>query len=132
MHHSRRLRGIGRAAAHRPSHGLRQPANVPRPSAREALERVEHSPLPRADAHFLVPHMDFYRTARPRTALSPVTQLLDKTDMPRTVADQFAETLPAAGVKRTYGMTDAVRRQGKIEWIHLRHGEEAVGRELER
>jgi pyruvate dehydrogenase (quinone) len=42
----------------------------------------------------------------------------------KTVADQFAETLAAAGVKRIYGIvgdslngfTDALRRQGKIEW----------------
>jgi pyruvate dehydrogenase (quinone) len=48
-----------------------------------------------------------------------------------TVADQFAATLAAAGVKRIYGivgdslngLTDAIRRQGKIEWIHVRHEE---------
>src|ERR1700745_1766287 len=48
-----------------------------------------------------------------------------------TVADQIAEILAAAGVKRIYGivgdslngLTDAVRRQGKIEWIHMRHEE---------
>jgi pyruvate dehydrogenase (quinone) len=52
----------------------------------------------------------------------------------RTVADQFAETLAAAGVKRIYGivgdslngLTDAVRRQGKIEWLHVRHEEVAA------
>jgi pyruvate dehydrogenase (quinone) len=52
----------------------------------------------------------------------------------KTVADQFAETLAAAGVKRIYGIvgdslngvTDAVRRQGKIEWIHVRHEEVAA------
>ncbi len=51
-----------------------------------------------------------------------------------TVADQFAETLAAAGVKRIYGivgdslngLTDALRRQGKIEWIHVRHEEVAA------
>src|ERR1700731_3010366 len=51
--------------------------------------------------------------------------------MAKTVADQFAETLAAAGVKRIYGivgdslngLTDAIRRQGKIEWIHVRHEE---------
>src|ERR1700729_767232 len=51
-----------------------------------------------------------------------------------TVADQFAETLAAAGVKRIYGivgdslngLTDAVRRQGKIAWIHVRHEEVAA------
>lgn len=49
----------------------------------------------------------------------------------RTVADQFADTLVAAGVKRIYGMvddslngiTDAIRRQGKIAWMHVRHEE---------
>src|SRR5262249_41117656 len=51
-----------------------------------------------------------------------------------TVGDQFAETLAAAGVKRIYGIvgdslngiTDAIRRQGKIEWIHVRHEEVAA------
>ena len=50
------------------------------------------------------------------------------------VADQFVETLVAAGVKRIYGivgdslngLTDAVRRHGKIEWIHVRHEEVAA------
>ena len=52
----------------------------------------------------------------------------------KTVADQFAETLTAAGVKRMYGivgdslngLTDAIRRQGKIEWLHVRHEEVAA------
>jgi pyruvate dehydrogenase (quinone) len=51
-----------------------------------------------------------------------------------TVADQFAETLAAAGVKRIYGvvgdslngLTDSLRRQGKIEWVHVRHEEVAA------
>jgi pyruvate dehydrogenase (quinone) len=51
-----------------------------------------------------------------------------------TVADQFAATLTAAGVKRVYGvvgdslngLTDALRRQGKIEWVHVRHEEVAA------
>jgi thiamine pyrophosphate-dependent acetolactate synthase large subunit-like protein len=51
-----------------------------------------------------------------------------------TVADQFAETLATAGVKRIYcivggslnGLTDAVRRQAKIEWVHVRHKVAAV------
>jgi pyruvate dehydrogenase (quinone) len=51
-----------------------------------------------------------------------------------TVADQFAATLAAAGVKRVYGvvgdslngLTDALRRQGKIEWVHVRHEEVAA------
>src|SRR5215470_6342137 len=51
-----------------------------------------------------------------------------------TVADQFAETLAIARVKRIYGivgdslngLTDAIRRQGKIEWVHVRHEEVAA------
>jgi pyruvate dehydrogenase (quinone) len=54
--------------------------------------------------------------------------------MTKTVADQFAETLAAANVKRIYGivgdslngLTDALRRQGKIEWVHVRHEEVAA------
>jgi len=54
--------------------------------------------------------------------------------MPRTVADQFAEILTAVGVKRIYGIVgdslnglgDAIRRQGKIEWLHVRHEEVAA------
>ena len=54
--------------------------------------------------------------------------------MAKTVADQFAEILAAAGVKRIYGivgdslngLTDALRRQGKIEWAHVRHEEVAA------
>src|ERR1700730_17533307 len=54
--------------------------------------------------------------------------------MTQTVAYQLAETLAAAGVKRIYGivgdslngLTDALRRQGKIEWVHVRHEEVAA------
>jgi pyruvate dehydrogenase (quinone) len=54
--------------------------------------------------------------------------------MAKSVADQFVETLAAAGVKRIYGivgdslngLTDAIRRQGKIDWIHVRHEEVAA------
>ncbi len=54
--------------------------------------------------------------------------------MARSVADQFVETLAAAGVKRIYGIvgdslngiTDAIRRHGKIEWVHVRHEEVAA------
>src|SRR3954468_21013236 len=54
--------------------------------------------------------------------------------MAKSVADQFAETLAAAGVKRIYGivgdslngLTDAIRRQGKIQWVHVRHEEVAA------
>lgn len=54
--------------------------------------------------------------------------------MSGTVADQFVKILVAAGVKRMYGivgdslngLTDAIRRDGKIEWIHVRHEEVAA------
>jgi glyoxylate carboligase len=54
--------------------------------------------------------------------------------MARTVAEQLAEILDAAGVKRIYGIvgdslngfTDALRSQRKIEWIHVRHEEVAA------
>jgi pyruvate dehydrogenase (quinone) len=57
-----------------------------------------------------------------------------RTKMAKSVADQFAATLAAAGVKRVYGivgdslngLTDALRRQGKIEWVHVRHEEVAA------
>jgi pyruvate dehydrogenase (quinone) len=57
-----------------------------------------------------------------------------ESELMRTAADQFAETLAAAGVKRIYGivgdslngLTDALRRQGKIEWVHVRHEEVAA------
>src|SRR5260221_2579335 len=52
----------------------------------------------------------------------------------KTVADQFAETLAAIGVERIYGVvgdslngvTDSLRRQGRIEWVHVRHEEVAA------
>ena len=51
-----------------------------------------------------------------------------------TVADQFAATLATAGIKRVYGIvgdslngvTDAIRRQEKIQWLHVRHEEVAA------
>src|SRR6267378_1778273 len=54
--------------------------------------------------------------------------------MTRTVADQMVETLAAAGVDRIYGivgdslngLTDAIRRQDKIKWVHVRHEEVAA------
>jgi pyruvate dehydrogenase (quinone) len=52
----------------------------------------------------------------------------------KTVADQLEETLVAAGVKRIYGIvgdslngvTDALQRQGRIEWVPVRHEEVAA------
>jgi pyruvate dehydrogenase (quinone) len=57
-----------------------------------------------------------------------------KENMAKTVADQFAEILAVAGVKRIYGvvgdslngLTDSLRRQGKVAWIHVRHEEVAA------
>lgn len=54
--------------------------------------------------------------------------------MARNVADQMVETLAAAGVKRIYGIvgdslngfTDALRRHGEIDWLHVRHEEVAA------
>src|ERR1700731_2862421 len=54
--------------------------------------------------------------------------------MAKTVADQFADTLAAVGVKRIYGivgdslngLTDSLRRQAKIDWLHVRHEEAAA------
>lgn len=52
--------------------------------------------------------------------------------MPKaTIADLFAQTLDLAGVKRIYGVvgdslngiTDSLRKQGKIEWVHVRNEE---------
>jgi len=52
----------------------------------------------------------------------------------QTVADQIVQVLVAAGVKRVYGLvgdslnglTDAIRRQGQIQWKHVRHEEVAA------
>lgn len=52
----------------------------------------------------------------------------------KTVADLFVQTLAAAGVERIYGVsgdslngiTDAIRRQKRIQWIHMRHEEAAA------
>src|ERR1043165_6638876 len=51
--------------------------------------------------------------------------------MARIVADYMAETLKQAGVKWAYGgvgdtlngFTDALRRIGGIDWMHMRHEE---------
>ncbi len=50
------------------------------------------------------------------------------------VADQMVETLASAGVKRVYGLvgdslnglTEAMRKRGTIDWIHVRHEEAAA------
>jgi pyruvate dehydrogenase (quinone) len=51
-----------------------------------------------------------------------------------TIAEQFVEVLAVAGVKRIYGivgdslngLTEALRRHGGIEWVHMRHEEAAA------
>lgn len=51
-----------------------------------------------------------------------------------TVADQMVDTLRAVGVRRIYGIvgdslngfTDALRRKGGVEWLHVRHEEVAA------
>src|SRR6195952_2674206 len=51
--------------------------------------------------------------------------------MAKNVADQLVEMLVNAGIKRIYAVTgdslnnvnDAVRRDGTIQWIHVRHEE---------
>lgn len=51
--------------------------------------------------------------------------------MAKTVADQMAETLAAVGVERIYGVvgdslngiTDSLRRQERIRWLHVRNEE---------
>src|SRR5271155_267982 len=54
--------------------------------------------------------------------------------MTETAAHYIAATLEMAGVKRIYGVvgdslngfTDALRQQGKTEWVHVRHEEAAA------
>src|SRR6201986_4439297 len=51
--------------------------------------------------------------------------------MAKSVAEQLVEMLAEAGIKRIYAVTgdslnevnDAVRRNGKIQWVHVRHEE---------
>ena len=54
--------------------------------------------------------------------------------MAKNVSDHLVETLKNAGIKRVYAITgdslnpvnDAIRREGSIEWIHVRHEETAA------
>lgn len=54
--------------------------------------------------------------------------------MAKNVGEVFVKTLAAAGVRRVYGVvgdslngiTDAIRRQDAIEWVHVRHEETAA------
>ncbi|MFT4154909.1 thiamine pyrophosphate-binding protein [Parafilimonas sp.] len=51
--------------------------------------------------------------------------------MAGTVADQLVEVIEQAGIKRIYAVTgdslnevnDAVRRNGNVQWVHVRHEE---------
>jgi pyruvate dehydrogenase (quinone) len=51
-----------------------------------------------------------------------------------TVAENIVATLKASGVRRVYGLpgdplngfTDALRRAGELEWVHVRHEEAAA------
>ena len=51
--------------------------------------------------------------------------------MGKNIADQLVETLEKAGIKRIYAVTgdslnevnEAVRKNGKIQWVHVRHEE---------
>src|SRR5271154_2415378 len=54
--------------------------------------------------------------------------------MAKNVAELIVETLALAGVERIYGVsgdslngvTDAIRAQRKIQWVHVRHEETAA------
>src|SRR5258708_25115308 len=54
--------------------------------------------------------------------------------MAKIVAEVFIETLVKAGVRRVYGvsgdslngLTDTIRKNKKIEWLHVRHEEVAA------
>src|SRR5580698_5208291 len=54
--------------------------------------------------------------------------------MSKTIAEDLVDTLAQAGVQRIYGLvgdslnpvTDAIRRSGKVQWVHVRHEETAA------
>ena len=54
--------------------------------------------------------------------------------MNKNVSDQLVETLVEAGIERIYSLAgdslnhlnDAIHRNGKIKWIHVRHEETAA------
>src|SRR2546428_2815458 len=54
--------------------------------------------------------------------------------MAETVAENLVQILIEAGVRRVYGIvgdslnpvTDAIRRNGEIQWVHVRHEEAAA------
>src|SRR2546428_1008428 len=51
--------------------------------------------------------------------------------MAETVAERLVQTLIDAGIRRVYGIvgdslnpvTDAIRRSGTVDWVHVRHEE---------
>ena len=52
----------------------------------------------------------------------------------KSVADLLVDTLVSRGVSRIYGVagdslngiTDSIRRQGQLRWLHVRHEETAA------
>src|SRR5467141_5310729 len=54
--------------------------------------------------------------------------------MAKTIADLLVDTLVAQGVERIYGVagdslngiTDSIRRQERVRWVHVRHEETAA------
>ena len=56
--------------------------------------------------------------------------------MAKKVADQLVDTLEKAGVRRIYAVTgdslnevnEAVRKNGRLRWIHVRHEERGLCR----
>src|ERR1700691_3704274 len=67
----------------------------------------------------------------PDRAYHPRTKHQEEIPMAKTVADALWEMLVSAGVKRCYGIVgdalnptiDAMRRNGSVEFIHVRHEE---------
>src|SRR6201997_4461657 len=59
---------------------------------------------------------------------------MERCEMATIAANYMVGALVNAGVKRVFGvvgdslngLTDAIRRQGKIEWVHMRHEESAA------
>ena len=51
--------------------------------------------------------------------------------MSKIIAEQMVDMIAEAGIRRVYGVTgdslnllnDAIRRDGRIRWIHVRHEE---------
>jgi pyruvate dehydrogenase (quinone) len=64
----------------------------------------------------------------------PQTAVIQPGRMAKTIADVIVEQLIAGGVKRVYGLpgdslngfTDAIRRDGTLEWAHVRNEEVAA------